>query len=228
MKHKILVVAAHPDDEVLGCGGAMARLARDGVHEVFTLILGEGITSRDGRQEPGKSRRDLARLRRAAKEANRLLGVQEVFLRDLPDNSFDSVPLLSVVKIVEEIKKRLRPKIVFTHYGKDLNVDHRVAFEAVITATRPMPGETVREVYSFEVPSSTEWAYPLSFSPDTFIDISGTLDRKLRALREYKGEMRPYPHPRSLKGVRLNAEHRGLGVGLGCAEAFQCVRRIWR
>jgi len=221
----ILIIAAHPDDEVLGCGGTIARLNKEG-YKISTLILGEGISSRDDVRDVKKREKDILELKEEAKRANAILGVKEVFFHDFPDNRFDTVPFLDIVKVIEKIKNNIKPEIIFTHYEKDLNIDHQITYKAVITATRPIKGETVKEMYSFELPSSTEWNYPLSFFPNVFYDISGTIDVKLRALEEYKTELREYPHPRSLEGVELIAKNWGMKVGLNYAEAFTIVRII--
>ena len=130
------------------------------------------------------------------------------------------------MKAIEKVKKKIRPDVVFTHYRNDLNIDHRIVYEAVITATRPMNSETDKEIYSFESPSSTEWNFPLSFSPNTFVDVKGTINIKLKALAAYRGELRKLPHPRSLAGVRFNALSWGMKIGIEYAEAFECIRCI--
>ncbi len=223
MGNKVLVVAAHPDDEILGCGGTMAKMSQQG-DEVYTLLLGRGVAARGHNEKEAK--KQINELDGCMESANKVIGVKEVFSFDFPDNSFDSVALLEIVKVVEEIKDKVRPNVILTHYCNDLNIDHRLTYEAVITATRPMDDEIVREIYSFEVMSSTEWKYPLSFSPDTFFDISETVKLKLQALGHYKSEMREYPHPRSLEAVELNAKNWGIKTGLSFAEAFECVRII--
>lgn len=223
--NKILIVVAHPDDEVLGCGGTITRLNKEG-YELYTLILGEGITSRDDKRSKEKRGREIANLKEQAKKANELIGVKKVFFHDFPDNRFDTVPFLDIVKVIEKIKNQIKPEIIFTHYEKDLNIDHQITYKAVITATRPISEETVKEIYSFEILSSTEWSYPLSFSPDMFFDISETINIKIKALEKYKTELKKYPHPRSLEGVKLIAKNRGMEVGLNYAEAFKCVRII--
>jgi len=219
----ILIIAAHPDDEILGCGGTIARLNKEG-YKITTLILGEGISSRDDIRDIKKREKNILELKEEAKRANAILGVREVFFHDFPDNRFDTVPFLDIVKVIEKIKNQTKPEVIFTHYEKDLNIDHQITYKAVITATRPLKGESVKEIYSFEISSSTEWSYPLSFSPNLFFNISGTIDVKIKALEEYKTELMEYPHPRSLEGVKLIAKNWGMKVGLEYAEAYKVVR----
>jgi len=226
MNKKILIVAAHPDDEVLGCGGTVARLIKEG-YDAYTLILGEGITSRDKSRNREKRLHDIKKLKDQIYKANKILGIKKVFTFDLPDNRFDSVDFLDIVKIIEEIKNKLKPEIIFTHSKSDLNIDHRITHKAVITATRPVKGETVKSIYAFEVLSSTEWNYPLSFSPNVYFNIENTLDLKLKAMSEYKNELREYPHPRSLEGIKIKAKQRGMEAGFSYAEAFELIRRVY-
>ncbi|MFC1624229.1 PIG-L deacetylase family protein [Candidatus Omnitrophota bacterium] len=227
-KSTMLVIVAHPDDEVLGCGGIMARFSDEG-WDVFSLILGEGITARDSKRNIKKRRKELDSLKAQVYAANKILGVKKVFAYDFSDNQFDSVPVLQIIKKIEEVKKKVLPSVVYTHHFGDLNVDHRVTYEAVMTACRPLKQESVREIYSFEVLSSTEWTGPCRdkrFIPSRFVDISDTVDRKIKALKCYKSEIRPYPHPRSAQGVKLLAKNRGLEAGLKYAEAFANIRHI--
>jgi LmbE family N-acetylglucosaminyl deacetylase len=223
MSDRILVVAAHPDDEVLGCGGTVARLIQEG-YEAFTIILGEGVASRDEKRDKRKRAKEIAALRKEDEKANEFLCVKKVFFLDFPDNSFDSVPLIDIVKAVEKVKNKIKPDIIFTHYEKDLNIDHQLTYQAVITATRPLPGEVVKEIYSFEVLSATEWCYPMAFSPNVFFDIEDTIALKKKAMKAYKSELRDFPHPRSLKAIELNAKTWGMKVGMKYAEAFKLVR----
>jgi len=222
---KVLAVVAHPDDEVLGCGGVMARLSQQG-HEVYSMILGEGLTARDNERVFSKSKSALNELKKNILDANKIINVKEVFTEDFPDNRFDSVDLLDIVKSVEKVCDKVKPDVIFTHYWNDLNIDHQITCKAVITATRPMQEQTVEEIYSFEVPSSTEWNFPLSFSPNVFFDIAGTIDLKLEAMSKYVSELRDFPHPRSLEAIKLNAKNWGVKVGMNYAEAFSLVRSI--
>lgn len=226
-KKKIMVIAAHPDDEVLGCGGTIIRLIGEG-YDAYTLILGKGIGARfptEGKN--AKKSKSVSILKREMQNANKMLGIKKVYSYDLPDNKFDSVPLLDIVQKIEHVKKNIQPDIIFTHYKKDLNIDHKITYEAVITASRPLENETVKTIFSFEVLSSTEWNYPLSFSPTVFFDISSSLRKKIQALRCYASELREFPHPRSLKAVEINAKSWGVKVGLSSAEAFELVRSIY-
>jgi LmbE family N-acetylglucosaminyl deacetylase len=220
-KNKILVVVAHPDDEILSCGGTIAKLVKKNNSTVKTVILGEGVKSRDN-----WTRGEYGNLRNSINNANRIIGVEEVIPYDFPDNRFDSVPLLDIVKTISKIKDDYKPDVVFTHCRNDLNVDHRIVYEAVITVCRPMASESVKEIYSGEVLSSTEWNFPVGFNPNVFFDITNTIDAKLSAMKEYIDELRIMPHPRSLEGIRKNAELWGIKMGMYNAEAFECIRMI--
>jgi len=220
---KILIVVAHPDDEVLGCFGTVARLIQEG-YEAYTLILGEGKTSRDEVRQVENKKDEIAELNNEIQNANNVIGIKKVFVESFPDNRFDSVDLLDIIKVISKVKKEVKPDIIFTHYEHDLNVDHQVTYKAVITATRPMENECVKEIYSFEILSSTEWNYPLSFSPDTFYDVSEMIDLKIKAMEAYTSELCEYPHPRSLDGIELSAKYQGMRVGKEYVEAFKSVR----
>ena|SRR2546425_1984076 len=224
MNDPVVVVAAHPDDEVLGCGGALARMALEG-RAVHILLLADGETSRT----EGSNR--LAARNAAAESACKILGCASVEVLGLPDNRLDGVELLDVVKRIEVSVEHHRPSTVLTHHVGDVNVDHRVAHEAVLAACRPRPGHPVTELLFFEVPSSTEWRPPGSaepFAPNWFVDISKTLAVKLKALQVYRSELRKFPHPRSLRAVEALARWRGATVGVEAAEAFVLGRKINR
>jgi len=223
----VLVVAAHPDDEILGCGATAARLVQEG-HDVYFSILGEGITSRHERRETADSGQ-LSLLQRHARAAGHKIGVKKVFQHKLPDNRLDTVPLLEVVKLVEDLLEQLKPEVVYTHHGGDLNVDHSVIHRAVLTATRPVAGQPVRDIYAFEVPSSTEWAFQRlepAFRPNVFVDVSSTLEIKIAAMACYETEIRKFPHPRSPEALRAIATRWGSVAGCAAAEAFELIRSV--
>lgn len=224
---KCLVITAHPDDEVLGCGGTIARLARDG-HEIYIAILGEGVTSRYKSRDEADQKR-VEELHTRSREVGRYLSVKDVFLFSLPDNRFDTIPLLDIIKMVENLIGNLQPDVIYTHHGGDLNIDHQITHRAVLTAARPLQNCPVKEIYAFEVPSSTEWAFqqfePV-FHPNVFVDVTKTLDIKVQAMQLYESEARPFPHPRSPEALRALARRWGSMVGLEAAEAFQLIRSV--
>ena len=199
----ILVIVAHPDDEVLACGGTVRKLANEG-QDITIAILGEGITSRYKARVDAKAPL-LEDLHACAERVARMLGARRFIHKNLPDNRFDTLPTLDVVKVIEEILEQVRPHTIYTHHAGDLNVDHRVVHRAVLTATRPIAGDIVREIYSCEIASSTEWSFqrfePM-FRPNVFVDISATLDIKLAAMEAYTSEARAFPHPRSPEALR--------------------------
>ena len=223
----VLIVAAHPDDEVLGCGGTVARMVRE-ENSVYIAILGEGITSRyDERERADQGLVDALHAR--SRKVAEVLGATELFTYDLPDNRFDTVPLLDVVKIVEGLIESLKPEVIYTHHGGDLNIDHQVVHRAVLTASRPLADCPVKRLYAFEVPSSTEWSFgqlqPV-FRPNVFTDISATLETKIEAMGLYEDEARPFPHPRSPEALRAIARKWGSTVGMEAAEAFELIREV--
>jgi LmbE family N-acetylglucosaminyl deacetylase len=224
----VAIVAAHPDDEVLGCGGTAARLAAEG-NAVHVLLLADGEGARAGSDADAAIRERVAARGAAARSAGRILGCASVELLSYADNRMDGEQLLDVVQAVEQFMARHRPSLVLTHHSGDVNVDHRVVHEAVVVACRPQPGQYVRELLFFEVPSSTEWRPPPAlavFHPNWFVDISATLDRKLEALNAYASELREFPHPRSTTAVRALAQWRGASAGMLAAEAFVLGRKL--
>jgi LmbE family N-acetylglucosaminyl deacetylase len=222
MNKTILIVAAHADDEALGCGGTLARHVAEGdvVHAVF---MSDGISSRADLAEG-----DLELRMSAAADAHKILGLKKVTYLGLPDNRMDSVPFLDVVQSLEAVIQGIGPQVIYTHHHGDLNIDHRITHQAVLTACRPLPGSTVREILGFEVLSSTEWATPQMdpFLPNAFIDISNFLAIKRKALQAYQVEMRPVPHSRSIEHANYLAWHRGHSIGVEAAEAFVTIRLI--
>jgi len=222
----VLVVAAHPDDEVLGCGATIARHATEG-DNVHILILAEGATSRVSERNADNA--NVAALKKAAVAAAAELGAYPPNFAGFPDNRMDGLDLLDAVKRIEEAVDQITPTVVYTHHGNDLNIDHRITHQAVLTACRPVPDSTVHAIYSFETPSSTEWASTAigaSFSPTRFVDVSAHMNAKLNALGCYTSEMRTFPHARSLRAVESQAAWRGSQAGIEAAEAFQVLFRL--
>lgn len=221
---KVLTIVAHADDEVLGCGGTMALHSKNG-DEVYVAILADGVSSRNNIviSENSYDERNSA-----AERSCEVLGINKPILLSLPDNQLDSLPLLNIIQKVEDIIKKVQPDIIYTHNSSDLNIDHRVTYQAVMTACRPLPNNSVKKILSFEVNSSTEWSNDglgVRFTPNYFVDISSTIDIKIEALKCYEVEMRDFPHARSTESVEALSVVRGSSVGVSAAEAF-VVQRI--
>jgi LmbE family N-acetylglucosaminyl deacetylase len=221
----VLVVGAHPDDEVLGAGGAIVRHV-DAGDVVTVLILGSGLSARL-RGPDALASQDLDALQVDARTAADVLGVSDLRLLDLPDNRFDSLALLDIVKSVEGVVDAVEPQVVYTHHPGDLNIDHQRTVAAVLTACRPQPGHSVRRILAMEVPSATGWGDPAqAFVPSVFLDIGAVLERKLQAMAAYRSELRAYPHARSLESIEARARAWGSQVGLVAAEPFVLLREI--
>lgn len=222
----VLVVAAHPDDEVLGCGGTIAKLSKKGL-KINILFISDGVSSRKLSQK--NFLKELQNRRKACIKACRILGSNKPIFYGLPDNALDKVPLLKIVKIVEKYISKFKPEIIFTHFFNDLNIDHQIVNKAVVTSCRPQSKNPVKTMLFFEIPSSTEWQISKNknvFNPNWFEDINLQLNLKIKALKAYKNELRRWPHPRSTKGVKALATWRGASAGFGAAEAFILGRKI--
>ena len=224
--NKILIIAAHPDDELLGAGATVCRWIEEGA-AAKSLILATGLLSRDPKHDTTST--PLEALRSDAQAANAHLGIQEIEFLDFPDNAMDRMPLLEVVKAVEKEIASYRPTIILTHFSQDLNIDHRITFQAVMTACRPQNGRDHPEIYSFFIPSSTDWIDPQthpSFCPNLYVDVKTTIQKKIKALSHYTTEMKPYPHSRSLGAVLNHAQYWGNRVGLQYAEPLIMIRKV--
>ena len=220
MRNKILVVAAHSDDEVLGCGGTIAKLAKQG-NQVALIFMTNGVSSRSEKDELNKIQERKLHSERAAE----ILGISHIIRCDYPDNCMDTVPLLHVIQSIEEELRKFQPEIVITHFANDLNIDHSTVARATLTATRPLVGSSVKKVLGFEVNSSTEWAFDAPhFKPNYFVNISETFNLKIDAMLAYENELRVSPHPRSLEGIEALALLRGNASGYRYAEAFKIYR----
>lgn len=217
-RNKVLVIAAHPDDELLGCGGVVAQHTKRGDH-VTTLVMCEGESLRYQGQEINQQ----SHIWKAAK----VLGVDDVRSFQFPDQKLETIILTDLIDPILKVVREIEPNIVYTQYGGDVNRDHKILFEAVLVATRPTE-HFIETVYAFDTASSTEWAYPRSFIPDTWIDISETLEQKLEAMSCYTSELRDYPHPRSLEALRNKAKAWGNQCNMDAAEVFMTIRRVIR
>jgi len=227
----VLVVAAHPDDEVLGMGGTILKHSING-DKVHVVYLTKGIASRtkysDLKKDSSRNKKlekEIENLRKNALKASKILKVKDVKFFDFPDNEMDSVPLLKVVKVVEKEIKRIKPNTIYTNFYDDLNVDHQTVFKATLTACRPVPNN-IKNLICFEVPSSTEWQHPFNFKPNYFVNIYQYLNTKIKAIKMFKGEIAKFPHPRSPEGLRMIAGRWGTVSGNRAAEAFVIVRKI--
>lgn len=218
----ILIIVAHPDDEVLGCGGFIAKSIKNGLN-VKLVCMADGVSART----QGKvNKKQLEARRLACKNACSIIGLKAIEFYDFKDNQMDKYPLLTIIKVIEKIIKIDKPKTILTHYYDDLNIDHQIVNKAIMTASRPETSNSIKKILFFEVCSSTEWQINSSFSPNWFEDISPYLKLKLEAMRAYKDELKKWPHPRSIKGIEALARWRGAIVGVDYAEAFELGRII--
>jgi len=229
-KKKIMIVVAHPDDEVLGLGATMHLLISRYQVQTHVIILGEGITSRSENRNLKKWKNALSIHRENIKTAQEAIAYHGCSIFDFPDNRFDTVALLDIIKVIEKEKQSFKPDIIFTHHCGDLNIDHQRTFEAVITACRPIKHETVKTIITFETPSSTEWRAstdPRHFIPNLFIEVfSENIEAKIKGMEEYEFEKRVFPHPRSPEALRIQAQRWGVAMGCSYAEAFCLVREL--
>lgn len=225
---KVLVVAAHPDDEILGMGGTILRHTSNG-DNLKIIYLATGISSREKYegQLKNKSKIDtsIKNLRKNAEKAANSLGVKKIKFFDFPDNEMDAIPLLMIIKVIENEIKKFNPEIIYTNHFGDLNVDHRATYNATLTACRPINNQ-IKELITFEVPSSTEWNYPNKFNPNYFVNIEKQLSKKIKAFSMFKSESRKFPHPRSETYLKHNAGKWGGVSGNKSAEAFEIIRKI--
>ncbi len=225
LKKKVLVVAAHSDDDALGCGGTLLKLANQG-HEIHAIYFTDGVSSRKKDKDLEKK---IFNRKKDSVKASKILGIKSIQNLSYPDNQLDTIPLLKITRNIEKAINTIKPDILFTHYENDLNIDHQIIFKAVMTATRPKPKTKIKKIFLFETLSSTEWKYSIKkkqqFNPNYFVDISKTINKKIKAFSCYKNEVCDWPHPRSLKGIKTLAMYRGQSVGIKFAEAFYLLRQ---
>jgi LmbE family N-acetylglucosaminyl deacetylase len=223
---RVLVVAAHPDDEVYGMGGTIAKLADHG-HEIHVLIVTDGCISQYRNED--NVQEIIMRKQEEAHKANSILGVESVHFGNLPDMGLDKVPHIQINYIIEELIQRLEPEEVYTHFYGDVNLDHQLVYKSTLVATRPIVGQCVKNLYAYSVPSSTEWSPKLAnsvFMPNVFVEIEPYTSIKLEAIKAYITELREYPHPRSVESVKKNDAAIGIQCGLSSAEGFMLLRSV--
>lgn len=222
-----MAIVAHPDDEIIGVGGTLAKHVANG-DEVSVLILGDGKSSRE--KEYGTlSDEKINSVVKETEIALSVIGIKNYKYIGLPDNRFDTLPLLDIIKNISEYLKTNIPEIIYTHHFGDLNIDHQITFESVITTARTIENTFVKEIYLFETLSSTEMSGSIPqrfFIPNFFVNISNYLEQKLKAMSAYKSEIREFPHPRSLEAIKYNALLWGAKNNTSALEAFYCFRKI--
>lgn len=223
---KILVIAAHPDDEVLGMGGTVARLADEGV-ECHLLIVTDGSSAQY--RDSDHLQEIIAAKKLETKNCADMLGFKSIHYGELPDMKLDMTPHIAINQIIEKVIEEVRPDTVFTHFWGDVNKDHQEVYKSTLVAVRPVFGQVVKELYCYRVPSSTEWTpnkADTMFLPNYFVDIHQYAEQKYKAFACYSTELRDYPHPRSVQYLRETDKSAGLRVGLPSAEEFMLLRKL--
>lgn len=219
MSKKNLIIAAHPDDEILGCGGLIPREIEK-QNPCYVLVLTDGSAGRYGQKK-------ASRLKKSTSAAHQILGTTEIIVEQFPNQALETVPITAIAQCLEKHIQKICPTSVYTHHGGDLNHDHQIVYEASLVACRPFYGQKIRELYSYNVPSSTEWRCiedDRPFIPNVFVDIGRWLDKKISAMKTYATEYKSYPHPRSAESLKAHANYWGLTVGMEYAEPFRLIR----
>ena len=219
---KVLIIAPHPDDEVLGCGGTVAKYAQSG-DDVYLCVVTKAYPPEWPEDEIKERREEVL-------STNKILGIKKTYFLDFPTVKLDTIPQKELNDSIDRVVGEVKPDIVYIPHRGDVNKDHRLVFDAAMVAVRPEPGAVVKRVLCYETLSETEWAAPFSeniFIPNVYVDISETLDIKLKAMSEYRSELKEFPHPRSLEAISALAKMRGTAIGVKAAEAFMLVRDLW-
>lgn len=217
----VLVIATHPDDEVLGCGGAMARHTAEG-DKLHVLVMTRGISDLFSTEQIEETRREL-------KAAHQILGVMSVRFLDFPAPKLDTVPEYQLADAICDVLRSLDVDLLYIPHRGDIHVDHGSVFRAAMVAARPKNRTLVRRILAYETLSETDWAPPFAdaaFLPSVFIDIGDYIKKKLDAMACYKSQLKSFPHPRSLDTIKALARYRGGSVGLSAAEGFMLIREI--
>ena len=216
---KVLVIAPHPDDEVLGCGGTIAKHTSGG-DEVYVCIVTKAYPPQWSEDEIKKARDEVLNV-------NQILGIKKTYFIDLPTVKLDTIPQKELNDLISRCVVEVQPEIIYLPHKGDINKDHGLVFDAAMVAMRPRPGAVIKKVLCYETLSETEWAAPSvenAFIPNVYVDISDTLETKLKAAAAYKTELKEFPHPRSLEAISALAKLRGSTIGVEAAEAFTLVR----
>ncbi|WP_320667190.1 PIG-L family deacetylase [Prochlorococcus sp. MIT 1307] len=223
---RILIIAAHPDDEVLGCGGLISKLKNSDC-EFMVIFMAEGSSCRYENYQSKDANEAIIKRNNAAKSAMKYMGIMKYEFINFPCGRLDTVPIIEINKRIEHWIKIFQPDTIFTHSSTDSNNDHKIIYSSVIMATRPTPSCKVLRLYTFEVLSSSEWGFEKCFKPNYFIQLNETdVENKFNSLNIYNTEVKDYPFPRSREGIKANAMIRGMQVGVEYAEAFRLIREI--
>jgi LmbE family N-acetylglucosaminyl deacetylase len=219
---KILILAPHPDDEVLGCGGTILKHTSrgDDAHLCIATRAYPPLWPED----------ELKTRKEEVLTVSKILGIGKTHFLDFPTAKLDTIPQKELVDTINHIINDVKPEVVYIPHKGDVNKDHRLIFEAASVAVRPKPGSEIKKVLAYETLSETEWSAPFpenAFCPQLFVDISETLEVKLKAMQGYRSELKEFPHPRSLEAISALARIRGTSIGVEAAEAFMIVREIW-
>lgn len=224
-KKKILIVVSHPDDEILGCGGSIAKYVKEG-SEVAVVFTHEGSTARYDNKDHKNAKLKIRSREKMATQVSKILKFKVLQFgknQNLDNRKFD---ILKNTKNLINLFEKFKPNIVFTHHPEDINEDHRYTFKTVINASRPVTKYTIEKILLMEIPSSTDWNIKNNFKPNFFVSIDKFFDKKLEAFKIYKSENKSFPHSRSLINLDAQSKYRGAQVGLAQAEAFEIYRHI--
>ncbi len=226
---RVLVVAAHPDDEILGCGGTLA-LARSLNLSISVMFLGEGISARFpiGEYDNNEFHNQASIRKTSAINALKFLDIFDVDFGNRLCTQFDTLPMLSIVKDIESKISSFNPTHILTHNLSEVNIDHRITYQAVEVACRPTRQSVPSNILSFEIPCSGSWTFSTTFKPNIFVDVEKFWDKKIEAWNYYAGECHPFPFPRSVEGLKALAQYRGMMSNLKLAEAFHLERAIYK
>ncbi len=221
---KVLVIAPHPDDEVLGCGGTIKKYTDKG-DKVYLCVATCAYT-------PNWSEEFIKNRKKEIECSNKVLGIEKTFFLDLPTVKLDTIPQNKINDLISKCVDEIKPEIIYIPHRGDLNKDHQIIFESALVAARAKPGVSIKKIFSYEVLSETEWGEQKIkklkdvFLPTVYVDIKDTLENKIKAMKCYKSELKKFPHPRSEKGITVLSEKRGMEAGLENAEAFILIKEI--